>query len=52
MFPEYVNQNREDYNPYNLPDIITGKKDSEENNSNDKKEHEKVIILGRMYTCL
>jgi hypothetical protein len=29
IFPKYTNQNREDYDPYNLPNIITGEKNSE-----------------------
>jgi hypothetical protein len=49
-FPEYADQNQEDYNPYNLPDAITGKKDSEEESSNNKEEHDEITILGHMCT--
>jgi hypothetical protein len=50
MFLKYTNQSREDYNPYNLPNTITGEKDLEKESSNNKKEHEEMTILGHIYT--
>jgi hypothetical protein len=49
-FPEYTDQNREDYNPYNLPDAITGEKDPEGKSSDNDKEHDEVTTLGRICT--